>query len=50
MEGSLRGVVAKVLDSVIVKIEFELQSHFCIHFQTNNIGKDTNTLSPLIMG
>ena len=31
----LHGVVANVLDC-----EFELKSHYCIHFWTNTLGKD----------
>ena len=33
-------VVANVLDSDIVVNEFELQTHYYVHFWTNNLGKD----------
>ena len=45
MEGSLRRLMANVLDCEIVLREFELQLS-CIHFQTNTLGKGMNTLIP----
>ena len=43
--------VAKVLDSSRLSIsKFELQSHYCIHFQTNTLGKGMNFLIPPAMG
>ena len=36
---SPRGVVANVLDGNFVVSEFELQSHYYIHFRTNSLGE-----------
>ena len=38
--------MVKTMDSGIVISEFELQSYYYIHFQTNTLGKDT---TPLIL-
>ena len=39
-----RGVVANVLDFDIVVIEFELQSHYYVHFQIHTVRKGMNNL------
>ena len=39
-------VMVKVLDCGIVVSEFELQSHYYVHFRTNTIGKGMNPLIP----
>ena len=41
MEGP-RGVMVKALDCEIVVSEFELQSHYYVHFRTNTLGKGMN--------
>ena len=45
-----RGVVANVLDCDIVGSEFELESHYHVHFQTNAPGKGMKPLIPSAMG
>ena len=42
--GYHRGVVVKAMDYGIVISEFEIQSRYCVHFRTNTLGKDLNTL------
>ena len=42
----LRGVMAKVLHPDIVVSEFELQSRYCSHFQSNILAKDMTPLYP----
>ena len=42
--------MVKVMDSEIVVSEFELQSHYHIHFRTNTLGKDVNPFYPPIYG
>ena len=42
--------MANVLDSEIVGTEFDLQSHYYLHFRTNTIRKDMNLLIPQAMG
>ena len=32
-------VMVKVMDCKNIIIEFKLQSHYYVHFQTNNLGK-----------
>ena len=44
LEGSLRGVMAKVLDYCLEVSEFELQSCCDVHFQTSTLGKGMNIL------
>ena len=39
-----RGIRVKVLDCDIVVYEFELQSCYYFHFQTNSLGKGINLL------
>ena len=39
-----RGVMVKAMDCGIVVSEFELQSRYYIHFQTNTLGKGMNAL------
>ena len=39
-----RGEVANVLDCEIVLIEFETQSRYYFHFQTNTLGKGVGPL------
>ena len=36
-DSCFRGVKAKVMDRWIVVSEFELQSHYYVHFQTNTV-------------
>ena len=48
-QGSPSGIVANVLDSDTVVIKFEFQSCYCIHFQTNSLGKGMNSLISLAM-
>ena len=43
-QGSTRDVVSYVLDYDFVVSEFELQSHYYAHFQTNALGKGMNSL------
>ena len=43
-EGSTRVVVAKMFDCDIVVREFELQSHYHLHFRDNILGKGINPL------
>ena len=38
----LRGVMVKAMDCGIVVSEFELQSRYYVHFQTNVLGKGRN--------
>ena len=46
--GDLHRVEANVLDCDIGVSEFELQSHYYVHFRTNTLGKGMNLLiSPL---
>ena len=42
--GHPRSVMVKVLDSGIVVSKFELQSRYCVHFQTNTQGKGMDPL------
>ena len=44
------GVMANGLDNDIVVSEFELQSRFYIHFQTNTLGKGMNSLILSVSG
>ena len=44
--GSPRGLVANVLDDNIVVSEFEVQSYYYVHVQTNTLGKGINFLIP----
>ena len=48
--GSPCGVIAKVLDSDLKISEFELQSDYYLHFQTNTLGKGMNPLIPWAVG
>ena len=41
------GVICIVLDSNLEVNEFELQSHYYVHFQTNTFAKGINPLYPL---
>ena len=43
-KGNLDDVVANVLDSNIIKSEFELLSLYYVHFWTNTLGKGMNSL------
>ena len=45
-----RSVLAYVPDYDIVVREFELQSHYCVHFRTNTLGRGMNLLIPAAMG
>ena len=42
---SSNGIVANALDCNILVSEFELQSFYCIFFQTNALVKDMNPIS-----
>ena len=43
--GYLRGIMVKAKDCRIVVSEFELQSHYCVHFWANTLGsKNTTTV------
>ena len=35
--------MSKVLDCHLEVIEYELQSHYGVHFRTNTLGKGTNS-------
>ena len=48
--GSPRGVMVKAMDCGIVVREFELQSHYYVHFQVNTLGKGMNPLILPAMG
>ena len=48
--GSPHGVMIKGLDHGIPVSEFELQSLYYVHFQTNTRGKGMNPLILLAMG
>ena len=43
-------LVVKAMDCGIVESEFELQSRYYVHFQTNTLGKDMNPLILPAMG
>ena len=40
--GSLHGMVADMLNSIIIESKFEIQSHYYIHFWINAFRKDMN--------
>ena len=42
--GCPRGVMVKAMDYETVVSEFELQSHYHVHFRTNTLGKGMNPL------
>ena len=44
------GVMVNVLDCEIVVREFELQSHYYVHFRANTLGKGMNPLILPAMG
>ena len=44
------GAVANVWDSDILLSEFELQLHYCVHFQINTLEKSMNPLIPPSIG
>ena len=48
--GVSRSVVACVPDFDIVVSEFELQSQYCVRFQTHTLGKGMNPLIPPSLG
>ena len=48
--GCPRGVMVKAMDCGIVESNFELQSRYYIHFRTNTLGKDMNSLILPAMG
>ena len=50
LKGCPHGVMVKALDCTIVVSEFELQSHYYVHFQTNTLGKGMNLLILPSMG
>ena len=50
MKESPCGVVANELYYDIIGSEFEFQSGYYVHFETNTLGKDMNLLSPSAMG
>ena len=39
-----RGVMVKAMDCGIIESEFELQSHYYVHFRENTLGKGMNPL------
>ena len=39
-----RSVMVKAMDCGIVISEFELQSHYYVHFRTNTLGKGMNPI------
>ena len=41
-----RGFVTTMMDYDIIVSEFELQSHYYVHFRTNTLGKEMNILIP----
>ena len=43
-EGRIRGAVAEVLDYDIMEYEFDIQSSCYVHFRTNTLVKDMNSL------
>ena len=45
-QGCSRGVMVKELDCGIVETEFELQSHYYVHFRANTFG---NGMNPFIL-
>ena len=47
---TLRGVMVKAMVCEIVAREFEIQSCYYVHFQTNTIGKGMNPLILPAMG
>ena len=44
------GAMVKAMDCGIVVSEFELQSHYYVHFPTNTLGKGMNPLILPAMG
>ena len=50
LSGCPRGVMFKAMDCGIVVREFELQSHYYVHFRANTIGKGMNPLILPAMG
>ena len=50
MEGSSCGLLVKAMDCEIVVNEFELQSHYNVHFRTNTLWKDINLLTLTAIG
>ena len=45
-----QGVMVKAMDYGIVVSEFELQSHYYVHFRANTLGKGMNPLILQAMG
>ena len=45
-----RGVMVKAMDCGIALSEFELQSHYYVHFRANTLGKGMNPLIFPAMG
>ena len=45
-----RGVMVKAMDCRIVVSKFGLQLRYYVHFRTNTLGKDVNTLILPAMG
>ena len=48
--GSVRVVVAKVLNCGLKVSEFELQSRYYVHFWSYTLGKSMNPLIPQVVG
>ena len=46
MEEGPHDIMVKVLNYGLKVNEFKLQLHYYIHFQTNTLGRDMNTLIP----
>ena len=49
-EKELRGDVVNVVDCDILISEFKLQSRYCIHFQTRNLGNSMDLLTSPAVG
>ena len=48
LKGCHHGVMIKAMDDGIVVSEFELQSHYYFHFQTNTLGKGMSPLYSIL--
>ena len=46
----IRGILVKVLDGGVIVCEFDLQSHYYVHFWTNTFEKGMNYIFFLAMG
>ena len=48
--GGFRGLLADIMDYKILVNEFELQSHYYVHFRTSALGKGINLFIHPSMG